>query len=357
MFWYAGIDCRRGPMASVTDRATVSAAPSPWVPQPPDFRFSTDDFPEADRIAIFREIVGKQLLRQEMEPHPDHRFYVHGTARPFPGRLFAVWSSGSPHSIRRTRDLLSDGDDGLLFQWTTSSRFGEHLGREVALGPGDAILFSCAETRSITLPSAFETITIKVPRSALAPLLRDTDSCLGRPVPGNSTTLRLLLRYLEVLREELPSATRELQDLAVAHVYDLLAIVFGATRDASEAARRRGARAARLVAIKADIDAHLEDTCFSIAVLAARHGMTPRSLQMLFEEEGATFTEFLRAQRLSRARRMLVSRRFDGYRIIDIALACGFSDVSYFNRMFRARYDATPSDIRAARAGKDVEAT
>lgn len=45
-------------------------------------------------------------------------------------------------------------------------------------------------------------------------------------------------------------------------------------------------------------------------------------------------------------RKMLTSRRFDGHRIIDIALACGFADISYFNRAFRARYGVTPSDVR-----------
>jgi AraC-like DNA-binding protein len=43
---------------------------------------------------------------------------------------------------------------------------------------------------------------------------------------------------------------------------------------------------------------------------------------------------------------MLTSRRFDVHRIIDIALACGFADISYFNRAFRARYGVTPSDVR-----------
>ncbi len=35
---------------------------------------------------------------------------------------------------------------------------------------------------------------------------------------------------------------------------------------------------------------------------------------------------------------MLASCRFDDRRMIDIAFACGFSDISFFNRAFRARY-------------------
>jgi AraC-like DNA-binding protein len=333
-------------MSGVTHRVSASERSHGWEPKPPDFRFSTDDIPEADRIAVFREIVSRQMLRHDMVPHPDHPFHVHGTARPFPGGVFAVWSTGSPHLIRRTRDFLSDGDDGLLFQWTNSVRSAEHLGPEVALAPGDAILFSCSEPRAIDLPTPFETITLKLPRNALGPLLAGQDACFGRPVPSESPALRLLLRYLEALRQESSTTTPELQELAVAHICDLLAVVFGATRDAAETAKKRGVRAARLLAIKADVERNLADGCLSSSEIAARHGMTPRSLQMLFEEQGATFTEFVRERRLRRAHRMLISRRFNGERIVDIALACGFGDVSYFNRQFRAHYGATPSDVR-----------
>ena len=335
-------------MASIIDRASAPEAPFPWAPKPPDFRFSTDDFPEADRVAIFREVVGRQMLRQEIEPLADHPFQVHGTARPLPGGLFAVWSTCTPHNLQRTRRLLSDGDDSLLFQWTTTARLAEHLGREMILEPGDAVLFSCAEPRRAAMRSSFKTITIKAPRNMLGPLLLAPDSCIGRPVPASSDALRLLLRYLEVLREESATMSRAVQDLAVAHVCDLLAVAFGATRDAADSAGRRGVRAGRLLTIKRDIEASLADTELSVADVAARHCMTPRSLQMLFEESGTTFTQFLREQRLARAHRMLRSRRFDAERIIDIALAVGFADISYFNRAFRARYGATPSDVRVS---------
>ena len=333
-------------MANIAEGSGASERSYSWEPKPPYYRFSTDDIPDADRIAIFREIVSRQMLRHDMEPCADQRFHVHGIARPFPEGLFAVWSTGTPHIIRRTREYLSDGDDSLLFQWTNSMRSAEHLGLEVALRPDDAILFSCSEPRIINLPVSFETVTLKIPRKALGPLLTGPEACFGRPVSGASPALRLLLGYLEMLREVSPVATLELQELAVAHIYDLLAVIFGATRDAAEMARKRGTRAARLVAIKADIERNLTDTCLSVVALAARHGMTPRALQMLFEASGTTLTEFLREPRLSRAHRMLISRRFSGRRIVDIALDCGFGDISYFNRAFRARYGATPSDVR-----------
>jgi AraC-like DNA-binding protein len=44
---------------------------------------------------------------------------------------------------------------------------------------------------------------------------------------------------------------------------------------------------------------------------------------------------------------MLNDRRCLHFAIIDIAFAAGFGDVSHFNRVFRRRFGATPSDVRA----------
>jgi AraC-like DNA-binding protein len=81
--------------------------------------------------------------------------------------------------------------------------------------------------------------------------------------------------------------------------------------------------------------------------LAARHACTPRLVQRLFEQEGSTFTGYVLAQRLGRAYYMLSDPRRRADKISTVALDCGFGDVSYFNRMFRRRYGAAPSDVRA----------
>src|SRR6185295_5449989 len=92
------------------------------------FQFSTDAFPRADRAAIFREVVGQHALRLDFEPLPGHAIRVQGTARTFPEGLFAVWYASTPFRMGRTPQLLTDGDDSLLFQSATSARFVSHLG-------------------------------------------------------------------------------------------------------------------------------------------------------------------------------------------------------------------------------------
>jgi AraC-like DNA-binding protein len=67
---------------------------------------------------------------------------------------------------------------------------------------------------------------------------------------------------------------------------------------------------------------------------------------MLFESDGTTFTEFVREERLARAHRMLLSRRFDNKRIGEIAYEVGFNDLSYFHRIFRRRFGQSPGEAR-----------
>ena len=123
-------------------------------------------------------------------------------------------------------------------------------------------------------------------------------------------------------------------------------MAIGAGRDATELAGGRGLRAARLNAIRADINAHLSDEQLTIAAIARRHRVSPRYVQLLFEAEGSTFSEYVLEQRLARAYRMLSAARFSGLAIGAIALEVGFSNLSYFNRTFRRRYGGSPSEIR-----------
>src|SRR5262249_42767897 len=160
--------------------------------------------------------------------------------------------------------------------------------------------------------------------------------------------LHLLTGYVGLLCKDHPISSAELERAFVTHVHDLLALTLGASRDTAEAARSRGLRAARLNALKTDIIDHLGDHPLTVGALARRHRVTPRYVQMLFEPEGRTFSEFVLEQRLALAHRRLSDPRFAGLTISAIAFDAGFANLSHFNRTFRRRYDASPSDVREA---------
>lgn len=309
------------------------------------FSVSTDDLPDKDRMAILNEVAATRTFRQRVTPVSDRRFFLHADVCVLPG-LVAYHSSASPVAVQRGPEFLSDGNDSFVLSCTRQGRTVQHLGRELSVGPGEAVLFSASDRLVATFPTCFEGVAISVPRRVLRHLARDAEDCLMRPVPARSPALRLLLQYLDILRDEEAMGIAALQQAAVAHVYDLFGVLFGPPSDAAEAARNGGTRAARLYAIKKEIRENLSDGNFSVTWLAARHRLTPRYIQMLFEQSGTTFTEFVRNERLARAHQMLSSPRFRSKKIVEIALACGLGDLSHFNRSFRARYGTTPSDVR-----------
>jgi AraC-like DNA-binding protein len=310
------------------------------------FRFSTDDYSGRKRLTAWREIFGRTVCNLDIEPLAADRFRSDSTIYARPGLGVLAGSCSAVH-LSHSKDLIVDDDlsfmTGTMPNWTASQ-----LGRNPVLGPGDGVLMNNAEVGSMVLPDTARFITFKVPVKAITALVPDIGALIARRVPRESQPLRLLVHYLGALQEEGALHTAELQSLAVTHVYDLFALALGATREAAEIANGRGVRAARLRAIKMDLAANLGRADLSITAVAARHGVTPRYVQMLFEIDGTTFSQFLLGQRLDFAYRMLTGPRFADRPIGSIAFDVGFNDLSYFNRTFRRRFGATPSDVRAA---------
>jgi AraC-like DNA-binding protein len=76
-------------------------------------------------------------------------------------------------------------------------------------------------------------------------------------------------------------------------------------------------------------------------------------VQILLAENETSFLDEVIERRLRLVYEMLTSPRHAHMRVTDIANQCGFSTLSHFHRMFRRRYDATPSDVRAAARSAD----
>jgi AraC-like DNA-binding protein len=169
-------------------------------------------------------------------------------------------------------------------------------------------------------------------------------------VPADTAALQLLTRYLgSILAGPRPSG--QLTDAVVAHLTELIELSLLTPGSGALPARDRGVRAARLAAIKADIGRHLTDGSLSAAALAARHGITPRYLHKLFEDDAMTYSQYVLEQRLALACRRLRDPRLAGRTVSSIAHDAGFGDLSYFNRTFRRRYGATPSGAREPTPG------
>src|SRR5262245_207911 len=307
-------------------------------------RFSTGDLPDRERLPFWRDFFAREIAHVDIQPISDVPFHAEATLLAWP-ELGAQWISGSPMRLERTTKMLADGDDSLVLLIGSSSRLTiKQRGSEILLAAAEAVALLRAEPAQI-MTEGGNRLGVVIPRASLAPLVSDVESAAMRLIPNHDESLRLLITYIGMLRNQTPRTAR-LRHLTATHICDLVAMAVGASRDATELARTRGNRAARLQAVLTDILINASDPGLTVIQVALRQGVTPRYIHKILEAEGSTFSEHVLSARLGRAHRMLTDSRFASLSITEIAFASGFGDLSYFDHAFRRRFGATPSEVR-----------
>lgn len=302
-----------------------------------NLRISTGGLPVARRLPALSELfdrsIGMDIVGPQGQP-------VDLQIQAVPGLRRALMLCPFTARAARPAVRLADGDDTVCLMVKISGQIALRQGRREGLpGAGDGVLLVYRQPSQILFQDATY-LSVRVPFHELA-MLADVEGAAGRCIPGQTAALTLLRHYVASLPERL--ADPAMGRLVATHVYDLMAVAIGATEEGQCLAQGRGVRAARLEAIKTDLT---QDPTLPIDEIARRQGVTPRYVQRLFEEQGTTFGEFVTDRRLDTARAMLRSPRYASWSIAGIAFEAGFRDLSHFNRRFRRRFGATPSDLR-----------
>jgi len=310
-------------------------------------RFSSDDIAPQDRFDVWRDTLARNLVRVAVDQLTNAPFRVKAALRVLPSMKIGLGLSG-PAIHHRPRELASaENGDVVLVVNLKGPYLIQRSGGDVLLGEGDGCLVECSEPGAYVMTGGGKHLYVRLERRLLGPFARRVDDILGRLIPAQTEALGLLVSYARTLPsgplELSPAAMRAMAD----HVCDLVALIVGAGGDAAAMAVGRGMAAARLGAVKAHIRERLDVADLSSESVAAQQGITARYLRRLFEAEDQSFSGYVLGQRLARAHAMLASPAFANESISQIAFGVGFGDLSYFNRCFRQRYQATPSEVRA----------
>lgn len=314
-------------------------------PTPPRLvRFSTEMLPERDRVARFREEFARKVIsldfvdRSGGKPRVDITFLELGP-------VAVARCAGTAGQFIRDACHVADGADEFVVFVPRGLHDFSQAGHEHLLNTGSAVMWDYARPFSSGALEAGEGRNVAVPASMLKALVANPEDRAGQVLrPG--PTLGLLDGYLASLLalDEPPPA--ELSELIGLHLLDLVAAAMGPTAEARGIIAARGLKAARRRAVLADIARRSANPGLDLDGVAGRLGLSRRSVQRLLEETGESFTEHVTARRLDRAHAMLGDRACAHPKIIDIALAAGFANLSHFNRLFRRRFGETPSSAR-----------
>jgi AraC-like DNA-binding protein len=317
-------------------------------PTPPRLlRFSTEMLPERERFSAFREEFARRVLTMDVIDHSAGRPRIDIAFLPL-GSAAAGSLVATPAEFVRDTGHLKDGSDDFQLDIVTVGPIEyTHAGSERSYERGWGYFSDHARTmRGFgARQGGVRNVTVKA--VALKALVTSPEDAAGRPVyPGPA--LRLLDGYLRSLTALDSPPSPELAETIGVHLLDLMAAALGPTSDAKEMVAKRGVKVARLRAILLEIARHFSNLDFNLDSVVRELGLSRRYIQLVLEETGRSFTEHLVERRLNRSYVMLTDHRYRHLGVTDIAFASGFGDISHFNRVFRRRFGATPSDVRAA---------
>jgi len=218
-----------------------------------------------------------------------------------------------------------------------------HAGVESIALPGDMIIADRSKRYELTFTEPIQGLVLSPPWSRFAGYADTFESTAGRRIDVASGPGAVLSSFIRSTWDQLVEREgEEWPDSAAATIWDLLE----ATLRGEHGREITAGRADRLRRNARDlVDSHLRDPGFQSSELAQALGVSTRYLQMVFAEVGTTPSRFLLARRLDAAVARL--RRLDkSCSVTDVALECGFSDLSYFSRVFRSRFGVSARTYR-----------
>jgi AraC-like DNA-binding protein len=314
--------------------------------------FSSDDLPpgldDEARFSAWRDFFASVDGPLEVSRLPDRPFSQRVEGARFDGigvmRLRGttdrIWWTSPYGAARRSPDFY------LCLNRNRIPMSLAQLGREAQFDSQTAVLGSCTESYDLRTQASHDFSVVILPQVRLRELVSGVEDLLAKPLRNDAALLHLR-RYLDILST---ADGFERDPQLIAHIErtltDLVALALGVGRDETDIMRMRGLRAARLHEIVAEIRAGFADPEFSVQALASKIGLTTRYIQDLLQETGSSFTERVLELRLQRARAMLADQRCNRLKVGEIAAACGFNEIPHFNRRFRRRFGATPTQFR-----------
>ncbi len=307
-------------------------------------KLSNRDVPARDRLPFLHDFVARCVAGLQFTPQDEEDFEFDLACRPLGNGTVVGSARYSAVHGERTRELTSDGRSNyMLTIHEADYDVDVKGGRGLGVSRGDIVIVNESLRQSFTMPQT-RLLAIVLDERKMGDIAPTIRSRAIHHIPAARPGASLVAGYADLLLADASLDSRG-AELAGDHLYQLVAHAFGAGEDHSQP-DRPGIGGARLALVKQDMERHLTDPDLGIAAVARRQGVTPRYIQRLFEREGTTFGNFLRDARLELARSTLETG--GGSTISAIAFDCGFGDLSHFNKAFRSRFGATPSDVKAA---------
>lgn len=255
-------------------------------------------------------------------------------------------------SIRRDRsNIARDGAEHFFLIVQEEGRALMSQRESVSmLRPGDLVLIDSAEPSEFTFFGSYSRqLSVHLPRMELQKRFGDAlRGGLFMPRSDHTT-----LAIIAVLAKAFQPSNNPTQSSYLGEaMYGLLGSMLFANGTPARCIDADVGNARLLERAVAYIDANHTDCELTIQRMAVDLKASSRQLQRAFTSLDITPTEYLLQKRLASACEALKQQRMTENKtfISTIAYSVGFNDLSYFNRLFRATFNCTPSQYKDVNA-------
>jgi AraC-like DNA-binding protein len=218
-------------------------------------------------------------------------------------------------------------------------------GRAAEVRAGDVCFLDLSRPVNLRAPD-YESLTLILPRAALAPSLADLDGLHGQALQKSNPLNTILVNHLRTLFAQAPSLSAADGRAAAKGTAALIAAFAGPSANGRDTMARTES-ATSLHALRRFIEAHLYNMDMGPEFICRQLGISRAKLYRAFEPMGGV-SHYILQRRLTLAYRMLIDPADADQRVGAIASRCGFGNVSVFSRAFRDAYAMSPTELRDA---------
>lgn len=252
------------------------------------------------------------------------------------------------HVVERTPELIGRADKPYFKLSLMLSGTGLLIqdDREAVLQPGDLAVYDTNRPYSLVFGAEFRTMVVMFPKHLVALPPEMMAQLTAVRISGHEGLGAMIVPYLTQLAGNLEQLSGATGARLTQSAMDLVTTLF--THELDLDTTSNDPHRALMQRIHAHIDRNLASADLSPTSIAAAHFISTRHLHGLFQEQGTSVSTWIRIRRLERCRRDLVNPLFADRPVSAIAARWGFVDAAHFSRTFKAAYEVSPSEFRAA---------
>jgi AraC-like DNA-binding protein len=312
--------------------------------------FSTAELPPHRRLEYWNDLTGSAFTPLVTDP-VDRRAFVGRLTRTQVGEIRMAEARSDPAIVRHSRQHVARSREAIfmLCLQLDGVSTNRQQGRESVLRYGDFHLLDSSRPYEVSFQQSNRMLVLSIPHPDLARRMPNPESLVAIPMSGRNGVAGLLSSLLcNFWQQRRTGDETFLSPRFSEAILDLISSAYAGINAAIPAGS--SIAIARREQIRGHIETHLHDPTLTPGSIAAAVHLSPRRLHQLFEADGETVGAYILRRRLEECARAMADASQRSRTVTEIAFLHGFNNASHFGRVFRERYQSTPSDYRR-RAG------